>query len=153
MALNNDLFSREWCNLVFDPRYREYGGYELRTNSYKRHLKSLLIAGFGFVLLFVVPFLARQVFHTTKDKELTVRVLTDFKLEPPKEENLLKEVPPPPEVLRNTIKFEVPDIKPDELVTDEPPLTQKEGLDMKTAISNSTFYKGTDDISAPPADT
>jgi protein TonB len=153
MALNNDLFSREWCNLVFDPRYREYGGYELRTNSYKRHLKSLLIAGFGFVLLFVVPFLARQVFHTTKDKELTVRVLTDFKLEPPKEENLLKEVPPPPEVLRNTIKFEVPDIKPDELVTDEPPLTQKEVLDMKTAISNSTFDKGTDDISAPPADT
>lgn len=152
MALNNDLFSREWCNFVFDPRYREYGGYELRTNSYKRHLKSLFIAGSAFILLFVAPFLARQVFHTTRDKELTVRVLTNIELEPPREENLLKEVPPPPQVLRNTVKFEVPDIKPDELVADEPPLTQKEVLDMKTVISNTTFDKGTDDLSAPPAD-
>jgi periplasmic protein TonB len=151
MAQNNDLFSKEWCDFVFDPRYREYGGYELRTNSYKRHIKSLLIASSLFILLFIVPFLVKQMFHTTKDKDLAVRVFTDIKLEPPKEEDVLKEVPPPPQVLRNTVKFEIPDIKPDEQVSDEPPLTQKEVLDMKAAIGNTTFDKGSDDVSAPPA--
>ncbi len=152
MAPNNDLFSKEWCDLVFDPKYRDYGGYELRTNSSRRHLKALLIASIVFVMTVATPFLIKQIFPKKIEKDISVRILTDIRLDPPKMDEILREMPPPPEPLRNTIKFELPVIKPDELVAEEQPLTQKEVLDQKTAISNTTFDKGTDDISAPPAD-
>jgi protein TonB len=151
MAPNNDLFSKEWCDLVFDPKYREYGGYEIRTNSYKRHFKSLFIAGILFILIVAAPLLIKQIFPKKAQKDTTVRILTDIRLDPPKEDEILKEVPIPPEPLRNTIKFSLPEIKPDELVAEEQPMTQKEVLEEKAAISNTTFDKGTDDISAPVA--
>ena len=152
MAPNNDLFSKEWCDLVFDPKYREYGGYELRTNSAGRHFKALLIAGIVFILTIASPFLIKQIFPKRAEKDTSVRVFTDIRIDPPKMDDILKEVPPPPEPLRNTIKFELPVIKPDELVAEEQPLTQKEILEQKSTISTTTFDKGTDDISAPVTD-
>jgi periplasmic protein TonB len=151
MAPNNDLFSEEWCDLVFDPRYREYGGYELRTNSSRRHFKALLIAGIVFVLIVTAPFLVKQIFPKKADRDTRVRILTNIRLDPPKEDEILKEVPLPPEPLRNTIKFSLPEIKPDEHVSEEPPPSQKEMAEQKAAIGTTAFDKGTDDISAPPA--
>lgn len=152
MASGNQLFSREWCELVFEPKYRDYGGYELRTNSQRRHFKALLLASLLFILVVTSPFLVKQIFPEKKERDLTVRVLTDFKLEKPKEENILRELPPPPPVqLRNTVKFVLPVIKPDEQVSEEQPPTQKEILTEKAAISNVTFDKGSDDIAAPVA--
>jgi protein TonB len=151
MAPNNDLFSREWCDLVFDPKYRQYGGYELRTNSSKRHFKALIIASILFISIVATPFLLKQIFPGKIEKNLSVRVLTDIRLDPPKEDEILKEVPVPPEPLRNSLKFNLPEIKPDEQLIEEQPLTQKEILDQKAAISNTTFDKGSDDISAPVA--
>lgn len=151
MGPNNDLFSEEWCDLVFDQRYREYGGYELRTNSSKRHFKALLIAGMLFVLVVVAPFLVKQILPKKVERDTKVRMLTNIRLDPPKEDEILKEVPLPPEPLRNTIKFTLPEIKPDEQVAEEPPPSQKELAEMKAAIGNTAFDKGTDDVAAPPA--
>jgi periplasmic protein TonB len=151
MATNNDLFSEEWCDLVFDPRYRQYGGYELRTNSRKRHFKALLIAATFFVLVVASPLLVKQIFPKKAERDTKVRILTNIKLVPPKEDEIVKEVPLPPEPLRNTIKFTLPEIKPDEQVAEEPPPTQKEVINQKAAIGTTSFDKGTDDIAAPPA--
>lgn len=151
MASNNDLFSREWCNLVFDPKYREYGGYELRTNSPRRLFKALLISGLLFILIVSAPLLIKQIFPKKAAKDTTVRILTDIRLDKPIEENILKEVPPPPEPLKNSIKFVTPVVKPDEQIAEEQPLTQKELLKEKTSIGTVNFDKGTDDISAPAA--
>lgn len=151
MGPNNDLFSEEWCDLVFDQRYREYGGYELRTNSSKRHFRALLIAGMVFVLVVVAPFLVKQILPKKAERDTKVRILTNIRLDVPKEDEILKEVPLPPEPLRNTIKFNLPEIKPDEQVAEEPPPSQKELAEMKAAIGNTAFDKGTDDIAAPLA--
>ena len=151
MASNKDIFSREWCELVFDPKYREYGGYELRTNSSGRHFRALVIASVAFVLIVSAPYLIKQIFPKKVEKDTTVRILSEINLEKPKEENILKELPPPPVLLRNSIKFVPPVIKPDEQVADDQMLTQKEVIEEKAAISNVTFDKGTDDISAPVA--
>jgi len=153
MSANNDLFSREWCDLIFDQKYRKYGGYELRTNSSKRHGRALLIAGLLFVLIVSAPLLIKQIFHSRVEKEVSVRVLTDIHIDLPEADNLLKEVPPPPAPLRNSIKFVVPLVKPDEQVAEEPPPTQKELKEDKMAIGTVNFDKGTDDISAPVATT
>ena len=151
MAANNDIFSNEWCELVFEAKNHEYGAYELRKNSSKRHFRSLLIASFLFVLFVSAPSLIKQIFPKTVERDVTVRVLSKIELDKPKE-NILKEIPPPPPPMRNTIKFTPPVIKPDEQVQEEEqPKLQKEVIETKAAISNVAFDKGTDDVAAPVA--
>ena len=151
MATNKDIFSREWCELVFDPRYREYGGYELRTNSPKRHFRALLIASILFVSIVSAPLLIKQIFPKKVEKDTMVRVLTNIRLEKPIDNNLLKEIPPPPAPLKNSIKFIPPVVKPDDQISEDQLLTQKEIIDEKATIGKVTFEKGSDDISAPAA--
>ena len=151
MAANNDIFSNEWCELVFEAKNHEYGAFELRKNSSKRHVRALLIASVLFVLVVSAPSLIKQIFPKTVEKDVTVRVLSKIELDKPKE-NILKEIPPPPPPMRNTIKFTPPVIKPDEQVQEEEqPKLQKEVIETKAAISNVAFDKGTDDVAAPVA--
>ena len=151
MAANNDIFSNEWCELVFEAKNHEYGAFELRKNSSKRHVRALLIASVLFVLVVSAPSLIKQIFPKTVEKDVTVRVLSKIELDKPKE-NILKEIPPPPPPMRNTIKFTPPVIKPDEQVQEEEqPKLQKEVIETKAAISTVAFDKGTDDVAAPVA--
>ena len=125
----------------------------MRTNSSKRQGRALLIAGLIFVLIVSAPLLIKQIFYNKVEKEVSVRVLTDIRIDKPEADNLLKEIPPPPAPLRNSVKFVPPVVKPDEQVAEEPPLTQKELLDDKTAIGAVNFDKGSDDVAAPVATT
>ena len=152
MAANNDIFSNEWIDLVFEAKNHEYGAYELRRNSSKRHFRALLIASVVFVLAVSAPVLLRQILPKSVDKDVSVRTLADIKIDKPKEDEILKELPPPPPPVRNTIKFIPPVIKPDEMVAEEEqPVLVKEVIESKQAISNVTFDKGTDDVAAPVA--
>ena len=95
MAANNDIFSNEWCELVFEAKNHDYGAFELRRNSSKRHFRALLIASVFFVLFVSAPSLIKQIFPKSVEKDVTVRVLSKIELDKPKE-NILKEIPPPP---------------------------------------------------------
>jgi periplasmic protein TonB len=152
MAAKNDIFSDEWRELVFEAKNHAYGAYELRKNSSKRHLRALIIASAIFVFIVSSPLLFRQILHKkAADKDVSVRILTDIKIDQPKEDEIVRELPPPPPV-RNTIKFIPPVIKPDELVAEEElPVTQKEVIETTAAVSNIVFDKGTDDVAAPVA--
>jgi len=151
MAANNDIFTDAWCDLVFEAKNHEYGAYELRKNSSKRHIRAFIIASVLFVLAVSAPSLIDQLMPKRVDKDVSVRALSNIELDKPKE-NILKEIPPPPPPLRNTIKFTPPVIKPDEMVQEEEqPKLQKEVVEAKAAISNVAFDKGTDDVAAPVA--
>ena len=152
MAANNDIFSNEWVDLVFEAKNQSYGAYELRKNSSKRHFRALVIASIIFVLAVSGPGLLRSILPEKKEVDTTVRTLTQIELEKPKEENILKEIPPPPPPMRNTIKFTPPVIKPDDMVAEEDePKMQQEVVTEKAAIGAVDFDKGTDDIAAPIA--
>ena len=43
MAKDVDLTSHEWLDIVFDGKNKEFGAYEMRANSVKRHNKAVLI--------------------------------------------------------------------------------------------------------------
>ncbi len=148
-----DIFSNDWCDLIFEGKNQVYGAYIHRQNSTRRHFYALLISIILIVISLTAPSLIRQILPKRIEKELRVRTLTEINLEKPKENNVLKEIPPPPPVVaRNTIKFTPPVIKPDELVNEEDePKMQKEVIAQKAAIGTVNFDKGTDDISAPIA--
>jgi len=151
MAANNDIFSNEWCDLVFEAKNQMYGAYEHRRNSIKRHFWALVIASIIFILAIAGPGLIRSIIPDRKEVDTSVRKLTEIKIEKPPE-NILKEIPPPPPPVRNTIKFTPPVIKPDEQVSEEEePKMQKEVVEEKAAIGTVNFDKGTDDVAAPIA--
>jgi protein TonB len=155
MSAKIDIFSDDWCELIFEEKNQKYGAYSLRKDSSKRHIYGLVITAFLFIVGFSMPGLIERFVPKRVDRDVTVRTLSDLNLEKPKEqENILKELPPPPPPLRNTIKFTPPVIKPDEQVAEEEePKMQQEVVDAKSAIGAVTYDKGTDDIAAPmPAD-
>ena len=43
MAKDVDLSSKEWRDLVFEGKNKEFGAYTLRAASEKRHTKSIII--------------------------------------------------------------------------------------------------------------
>jgi protein TonB len=152
--MKTDIFSLDWCDLIFEGKNRSYGAYELRKNSPRRHFYALLAACLLVIFSATLPGLIRQIIPKKKEIEVRVRSLTNINLEKPKENNILKELPPtpPPPVLRNTIRFTPPVIKPDEQVSEEDePKMQKEVVETKAAIGATNYDKGTDDISAPIA--
>ncbi len=153
MAISNDIFSDEWCDVVFEGKNKQYGAYDHRKKSSKRHFIALLSGTFIFLLTAAMP----AIFHFINPKQrelmLSVRTLSDIRLDKPKTpvENILKEIPPPPPV-RNTIKFTPPVIKPDEAVEEEEePKMQKEIVEEKAVVGTVDFDKGTDDVAAPIA--
>lgn len=151
MGSNYDIFSNEWCDLVFEGKNQAYGAYAHRKNSTRRHFQDLIFACLLIIFAATGPSLLRQILPKKIEKELRVRTISEINLEKPKENNILKELPPPPPPLaRNTIKFTPPVIKPDELVNEEDePKMQREVVEEKAAISTVNFNKGTDDVTAP----
>jgi periplasmic protein TonB len=153
MGANYDIFSNEWCDLIFEGKNQVYGAYDHRKNSAKRHFTALIIACILIIVSTSAPSLLRQILPKKVEKELRIRTLSELNLEKPKENNILKDLPPPPPPLvRNTIKFTPPVIKPDEQVSEEDePKMQREVVEQKAAIGAVDFNKGTDDVSAPIA--
>ena len=152
MAAKVNIFTDEWCDLIFEKKNKVYGAYDHRRRSDGRHFWAIIIAGIIFILGITGPSLIRSILPERKEVDTTVRTLTEIKIDKPKEENILKEIPPPPPPVRNTIKFTPPVIKPDEMVNEEDePKMQKEVVEEKAAIGTVNFDKGTDDIAAPIA--
>ena len=51
-----DLFSQEWCSLIFQNRNQAYGAYRLRQEAGKRYRRALLLLMLFVLLAFGVPF-------------------------------------------------------------------------------------------------
>ena len=45
-----DLTSKEWCDLVFEGKNKEFGAYEMRMQTPKRHNKAVLCEGDGNII-------------------------------------------------------------------------------------------------------
>jgi protein TonB len=150
MASKIDIYSDGWCDLVFESRNQSYGGFQLRKLSSRRQMYSLIIAILLFTLGVSSPSIIKSIRPESKERDVSVRTLTDIRLDKPKEkvDELIKELPPPPP-LKNVIKFTAPVIKPDEQVAEEDqPKMQQEVVESKSAIGNIDYNKGTDDPNA-----
>lgn len=154
MAAKINIFADDWVEMVFKSKNHLYGAYVLRKESAKRHLFALAVASSFFIVGVLSPMLIKSIIPERKvDFDQEARMLADIKMDQPKPaEDILKELPPPPPVLRNTIKFTPPVIKQDKDVNEEEEMkTVKEVIETKAVVSNTTYDKGTDTDEAPPA--
>lgn len=147
-----DLISRDWTEMVFEGRNKEYGAYRLRKNAGKRNLYSLItifIAALaiwgGISLVKFVESRTKSVAQTSvaelsalnqPKKKAEVKQPQKVKLEQP--EKVVERV-------KSSVKFTAPVIKKDDQVKPEDELkTQEELMNTKTAIG-ALDVKGNDD--------
>ena len=146
-----DLASREWCDLVFEGRNKEYGAYRNRANKGKFQLRAII-----FVVIVLAAIAAALVAKTqienalAKNKSMDgdeITELQELKKDEPKKEEPKKKEPeleyekPVEKVnVKSSIQFTVPKIVEDDKVDHSKELkTQDEVTKNKFAIAAQDY--------------
>lgn len=156
MAKDIDLSSKEWRDLVFEGKNKEYGAYVLRKNSDKRHNKAMFII--ALILAVIIGlYLTFQAlpddFFKPDIKDQGDQVMTELmdanadKQEEKEQEKVELEKPQAiPEEVLNTVKVTELLIAKDNEVTKEDEIKSTDELkETNTAFGQKNFDKGTDD--------
>ena len=157
MAKNVDLTSKEWCDLVFDGRNKEYGAYTLRMETKPRHLKAFILTIIGALCIGAVGVIYMSAVRYIEEQRLLDQaqqdaVVIDTSAEEEEAEEEVQEryeepeVEALPEEILNTVKVTELLIAEDEEVRSEDEIkTQDELKETQTAFGQTDFDKGTDD--------
>ena len=160
MAKDVDLSSKEWTDIIFDGKNKEFGAYQLRRNSDKRHNRAVLATLIGLVVILVgAYFLGMYNDLRAKQHEAELQAQLEQQLaqmaeeapeeEAPEEEIQAVEAPEQeqalPEEILNTIKDTEIQIAADNEVTED--ITSKDDVAESTAAAGATtFDQGTDNL-------
>lgn len=147
-----DLISRDWTEMVFEGRNKEYGAYRLRKNAGKRNLYSLItifiaaLAIWGGISLVKFVESRTKTVAQTSVAELSALNQPKQKAEVKQQQKVKLEQPEKVvERVKSSVKFTAPVIKKDDEVKPEDELkTQDELMNTKTAIG-ALDVKGNDD--------
>ena len=164
MAKDVDISSKEWLDLVFEGKNKEFGAYELRSDSPRRHNKSVLytLIGIAICALLAYGWAAYNKWSTERRLEqerLEQEALAKQMEQEMEEEEVQQEIEIPEEKeqileeeIQNSQKVTEMAIVPDDQVK-EPPKTidaQKEDERQVGAVNED---RGTDDITKPTEQT
>ena len=150
-----DLASREWCDMVFEGRNKEYGAYRHRANKGKFQLRAIIIvllmivAIVGFILAKSAVEAALKEGQNMDAEQITE--LSELKKDEPKKEEKKKEPekleyekPVEKVAVKSSIQFTVPKIVEDEKVDHSKELkTQDEVTKNKFAIASQDYVNET----------
>ncbi len=159
MAKDVDLSSKEWTDLIFEGKNKEFGAYTLRSQSDRRHNRAMILVIIGLVLVLIGGyFWGMYNDYRREQKELELQAQLEQQLaameeqvEEQPEEEIQQAVEEPvqeealPEEILNTIKDTEIAIAEDNEVTED--ITSKDEVQESTAAAGaSTFDQGTDDL-------
>ncbi len=155
MAREVNLSSREWCDLVFEGKNKDFGAYVIRTESSTRHNKAVLWTLIGAIIFGMIAFgfvKANQYLEKKRlaeqGEQLEVFIdMTQDAEEPEPEQEILEQEKPEvlPEEVLNTIKVTELAIVEDDKVSKEDEIkTVDEQLESEHSAGSVDFDKGTD---------
>lgn len=133
-----NIFSQEWCDIVFEGRPKDYGAYMLRKLSSRRHRIAIITVLVFCLAVFTLPGLVKTIIPEGRNVNVEVTNLAKIDLEKnkPKEFITPKIEQEPPRKIVSTIKFTPPVIKDDIDVHDEEIMkTQEEVTESKLSVS------------------
>ncbi len=157
MAKDVDLSSKEWTDIIFEGKNKEYGAYELRSQSVRRHnmamLSVVIIIIVAFLISLGVSRLERAEENITAEAEQEMVTYDGSEDEPEPEDEPEERFEEPeveevlPEEVLNTVKVTELAIVDDDQVSKEDEIkTQEELTQTETAFGASDFDQGTDDV-------
>lgn len=147
-----DLVSREWCDLVFEGRNKDYGAYRMRANSGRRQAWALIYVVIGILVigaLVALSIVVKDSVQQGQGDEYTAalemsKLKEEKKPEEKKEEKIELKYEKPLEkvAVKASIQFTVPKIVDDDQVREDQEMkTMDELISSKAAIGSQT-YKG-----------
>lgn len=154
MAKDVDLSSEEWRDIVFEGKNKDFGAYELRKNSPKRHNLAMIAVVVFILAVFAASLLVSEVLKeeekpkenkaqaemaTYEDEAMEEEIPEEEAFEMPEEEIVT------PEEILSTEKVTEMVILPDDKVT-EPPKDQSSLQDSETAAGAADVEGTTDNI-------
>ena len=154
MAQEINLSSREWCDLVFEGKNKDFGAYIIRTESAKRHnlavlwtlIGALVVATLAFGLVKANKYLEER--RIAGQQEQT-RVLVDITQESEKPEQQIVE-PEKPEVVQEEVLSsvrvtELQIVEDDKVRPEDEILTQEEIQETVDAFGQTNVDNGQTD--------
>jgi len=156
MPKDVDLSSRDWCDLVFEGKNKDFGAYVIRTDSTKRHNKAVLYTLIGAILVAALAFglvKANQYFEERRianmaEQEEVLIDMTQEAEEPEPEQERLEQPKPevlPEEVLKSVKVTELQIVEDDKVKKEDEIKTQDELKETETAFGQKDNEKGTED--------
>lgn len=158
MAKDVDLSSREWTDLIFEGKNKEFGAYELRTTSAKRHNLAMLSVVVVIIVALLLSLLVSSIeraeetiigdaeqemvsVDTTQDEQDEPEEEPEERFEEPEVEEVL------PEEVLNTVKVtEIAIVDDDQVTKEDEVKTQEDLTQTETAFGAKDFDQGTDDV-------
>ena len=156
MAKDVDLTSKEWCDIVFEAKNKDFGAYVMRQKSGARHNKSMIVVVIFIIVVFILSQViqsVRQAWEEAQPKDEIEQIVTsiDNAVEEEEEEEVQERVEQPepealPEEILNTVKVtELLIAKDEEVTKDDEIQSQDELKETQTAFGQTNFDQGTDD--------
>ena len=155
MAKEINLSSREWCDLVFEGKNKDFGAYVIRTESTKRYNKAVLWTLIGSIIFCLLAFGYVKASRYIEERRLAewadqVDVIIDMSQEaeePEPEQQVLEQEKP--EVLQdvlNSIKVtELQIVEDNEVNREDEILSQDEIEQTNRAFGQTNVDNGQDD--------
>ena len=155
MAKDVDLSSKEWRDIIFEGKNKEFGAYQLRKASDSRHNRAMIVIVIVIAILFALAFLVNTVIKSAEARpedtiEQAMAEMVTEEAEPePEEEEPQRIEEQKPEVIKeellNTAKMTEVAIVQDDQV-DEEMKSQDELKEDDRAIGQVNEDRGVDDI-------
>ena len=173
MAREVNLSSREWCDLVFEGKNKDFGAYVIRTESAKRHNLAVLWTLIGAILVAALAFGLVKANQYLEERRLVGMldqrppILVDYTQEEEEQETEQLIEPEKPEVLEdvlNSVKVtELQIVEDDKVRPEDEILTQEEIEATDKAFGQANVDGGRDErdqfqtavsevVVAPPAE-
>jgi len=151
MAKDINLISQEWNDIIFEGKHKEYGAYEMRRSSSKRHIVAF---GISFLIVVFVALLPTIISEIEKRRPVAENLTEDTVLanlqkeleeEVQKQDEIRDNSEPPPPPLKSTIQFTAPEIVESDKINEEDQMKSQDDLnESKVQISTATV-EGTDE--------
>ncbi len=147
-----DLIDNNWSDLVFEGKNQAYGAYQLRRETGKRNLWSILVMLAIFLTIAIIVAIKGVVENAMKsnvavETDIELSALEQKKKEEPKVER--KETPQVEKVevekVKSSVKFTAPEIKKDDEVKPEEELKSQEDLSKTNTAIGAFDVKGNDE--------
>ena len=156
MTKEINLSSREWCDLVFEGKNKDFGAYVIRTDSPRRHTRAVVYTVIGALLLGLLTFGLIKVNEYMEQKRIAdmasiEEVFIDLSQkaeEPEAEQERLEQEKPevlPEEVLNSVKVTELQIVEDDQVRKEDEILTQEEKEETNLAFGQTNVDNGQDD--------
>ena len=156
MAKEVDLSSRDWCDLVFEGKNKDFGAYVIRTDSTKRHNKAVLWTIIGAIIFGLLAWgfvktqeylEERRLAEQGEQEEVLIDMSQEAEEPEPEQERLEQPKPEvlPEEVLKSVKVTELQIVEDDKVKKEDEIKTQDELKETETAFGQKDNEKGTED--------